>query len=84
MNGDVRFSLCPDPENSDLLKCTDRENGVAVRFERGRFNDTQDFSFGGPKNESRLVDSLGVLGIARVMREMGDWLAVNHPDEVGG
>lgn len=84
MNGDVRFSLCPDPENPDLLKCTDCENGVAVRFERGRFNDTQDFSWGGPQNERRLLDSLGVLGIAAIMREMGDWLAAHHPDVVGG
>lgn len=84
MNSDSRFELVPDESAPGWMVCTNRENGVAVRFERGRFNDTQDFSFGGPQNESRLVDSLGVLGIARIMREMGDWLAANHPDEVGG
>lgn len=77
MEESSRFSLCPDPESPGLMLCTDERHGIVCRFERGRFNDTQDFFF---TEEEKLVDAVGVLGIASCLREMGDWLSRFHPD----
>ena len=50
---------------------TDTEHGIVCVFEDKKFNETQQFSF--------LEDvRLDALFIARLMREMADWLRENH------
>ena len=51
--------------------CTDTEKGIVCVFEDKKFNETQQVSF---LNEMRP----DVLLIARLMREMADWLLENH------
>jgi len=53
---------------------SDKENALTVKWERGKFNETQEVSIGDP--------SLGVMGAARAMREIGDYLAKFYPDIV--
>ena len=56
--------------------CTDTDHGVVVKWQAHKFNDTQRVTL--------LEDntSMKALAIARLMREMGDWLAENHKDKV--
>lgn len=56
--------------------CHDLENGVACTFEKHRFNETQSFSIERP---NELTDPLV---IARIMRQMEDWLVDNCHDVV--
>lgn len=71
-----RFRL----EKSQLTKgwwvLTDTVNLVVITFEEGRFNETQKITQieGGEKYTS-MND---VMAQVRIIREMSDWLAVNH------
>lgn len=52
--------------------CTDRENGIVCRFTEHEFNETQQFS---------ILDDMpkpDALRLARMVREMADWLRSNH------
>ena len=54
---------------------TDTENLVVVKFEDGKFNETQQVSF--------LEDNAAQLGaarLARIMREIGDYIVRYHSD----
>lgn len=69
-----RFTLCRD--DNDLRegwKCTDQENGIVCRFKVRQFNETQQFEF----NSDVEPDAAG---IAKALREMGDWLSENHKE----
>lgn len=65
-----RFVLA---SGKDLMwTVTDNENGIAIDFREGLFNESQEvkliaeFTYGDtPK-------------MARIMREIGDWMAENH------
>lgn len=53
---------------------TDTESKIVIRFEEHKFNDTQQVTM--------LEEcSLSALQIARVMRELGDWLVRHHADK---
>lgn len=54
---------------------TDTENRIVIRFLEHKFNDTQ---------EVTVLDDCEVNPhvLARVMREMGDWIVYHHPDIV--
>lgn len=71
-----RFRL----EKSQLTKgwwvLTDTVNLVVISFEEGRFNETQKITQieGGEKYTS-MND---VMAQVRIIREMSDWLAINH------
>ena len=71
-----RFRL----ERSQLTKgwwvLTDTVNLVVITFEEGRFNETQKITQieGGEKYTS-MND---VMAQVRIIREMSDWLAINH------
>ena len=55
---------------------TDTENGIVVKFEDHKFNDTQQVT---------LLDDIpnpDVMKMARLMREMADWLRKNHYNKV--
>ena len=55
---------------------TDTENMVAIRFKENDFNNSQKVTILGEKQE--VLDKLGVNGLARVLREMADYLSINH------
>lgn len=53
------------------------ENLLVCTFEEGRFNETQNFTdIDG--NDEKLASMNDVMTHLRIMREMSDWLAVNH------
>lgn len=73
--GVLRFIVQPG-ENPGFWVCTDTINGIVCVFEDHKFNETQettlleDFD---PKNYMKL---------AKIMREMGDFLVENHYEKV--
>ena len=57
--------------------CTDTENLLVCQFEEGKFNETQKFTnLEGDEEKFQSMDE--VMAHLRVMREMSDWLAINH------
>lgn len=71
-----RFRL----EKSKLTKgwwvLTDTVNLVVITFEEGRFNETQKITqIEGGENYTSMND---VMAQVRIIREMSDWLAINH------
>lgn len=71
-----RFRL----EKSQLKKgwwvLTDTVNLVVITFEEGRFNETQKITqIEGGGNYTSMND---VMAQVRIIREMSDWLAINH------
>ena len=69
-----RYLLQPSEQQSDGWVCTDTENGIVCRFQAHRFNETSKMTF------LEDVPQPDALQIARLMREMGDWLAEHHGD----
>lgn len=65
-----RFELT---SGKDLMwTVTDNESGIAIEFREGLFNETQ---------EVKLPADFApgdVMKLARIMREIGDWMAENH------
>ena len=66
---DARF-LFQKGENENTFVVTDTLNGVVCVFEKHKFNTTQNFTF---LNEMPL-------NLPTIMREIGDWLAMNYGD----
>lgn len=66
-----RYVLQQSQTQPNSWVCTDTENGIVCVFEDKKFNETQHVSF---LNDMRP----DVLLIARLMREMADWLLENH------
>ena len=55
---------------------TDMVNFVVITFEEGRFNETQKITkLKGGENYTSMND---VMAQVRIIREMSDWLAINH------
>lgn len=54
----------------------EHESGIAITFPKGHFNDQQ-------RVEAKAGAFMGMsaLDIARIMREIGDWMACQHYDE---
>lgn len=53
---------------------TDKENGIVIKFKEHAFNETQKVTI--------LEEcSCSALQLARFMREMGEWVARDHPDK---
>lgn len=73
---DNRFLLQHSQTQPDGWVCTDTENGVVIRWTERRFNDTQKTTF------LYDVHNPDPLKIARIMREMADWIALNHMELV--
>ena len=71
-----RYLLQHSQTQPDGWVCTDTANGIVCRFIEHRFNETQKVTF------LEDVKNLDPLAIARLMREMGDWLVINHPSVV--
>lgn len=71
-----RFILQTSEQKSDAYVCTDTENGIVCVFDVHKFNDTQKFTF------LEDVEHPDALTIARLLREMADWLSENHYEKV--
>lgn len=69
-----RFVIQKAQQVPDGWVCTDTENGIVCRFQAHRFNETSKMTF------LEDVKQPDALKIARLMREMGDWLSENHND----
>ena len=70
-----RYIIQPSTSIQDGWVCTDTEYRIVTTWRNGRFNETQKVTM--------LEDYQGsVMELARLMREMGDWLAANHRDKV--
>lgn len=54
---------------------TDTEHKVVIRFKEHRFNETQEVTM----LDESLVNPMSV---ARIMREMGDWIVAHHAEIV--
>lgn len=54
---------------------TDTENRIVIRFLEHKFNETQEVTALDDENTNPLM-------VARVMREMGDWIVYHHSDIV--
>lgn len=68
-----RFILQEGKEPSTWV-VTDTLNGIVIRFDEHRFNETQ--------KPTLLVRVTDANKLAIAMREIGDWLAANHRDKV--
>lgn len=66
-----RYTLTKSQTSPSKWVLTDTEYGVVCTFEEGAFNESQEFTLIGS------ID-LDVNEIARIMREMGDWMSENH------
>lgn len=72
-----RYKLEPSQLKSGWWVCTDIENLLVCTFEEGKFNETQKFTdING--NEEKFASMNDVMAHLRIMREMSDWLAINH------
>lgn len=56
--------------------CTDTDNFLMCVFEKGKFNETQKFTFLHDLSADKLEQ------LPSILRKMGDWLTINHPDIV--
>lgn len=67
-----RFIIQHSQTQPDGWVCTDKENGLVCRFTEHQFNETQHFTF---LEDIKHPDAQA---IARIAREMADWLRANH------
>lgn len=70
-----RIEKSGDPEWWVL---TDTENLVVIKFKDKQFNETQHISI---LEDSKLIGTDCARNIAKIMREMGEWVAINHGDK---
>ena len=71
-----RYILQKSKERENWLVATDKEVGLVVRFEKGKFNDTQ---------KATLLDEVKynhytATDLAVAIRKLTDWLVANHSD----
>lgn len=71
-----RYKLEPSQLKKGWWVCTDTKNLLVCTFEEGRFNDTQKFTDLEGDDTFKSMDD--VMAHLRIMREMSDWLAINH------
>lgn len=72
-----RFKLEPSQLHEGWWVCTDTENLLVCQFEEGKFNETQKFTNLEGEDE-KFTSMEAVMNHLKIMREMSDWLAVNH------
>ncbi len=69
-----RYLLQKSATMADSYVVTDTVNNIVITFKEHRFNDTQNVTF---LNDEVNADALQ---LARIMREVGQWLYDNHRD----
>ena len=67
-----KFRLEKSKNQGGWYVLTDTETLVVIRFKEHEFNETQEVTF--LENEDAVIRRLGARGIARVLREMGDYM----------
>ena len=67
-----RFIIQHSQTQPDGWVCTDQENGIVCRFREHQFNETQQFTI------LEDMPNPDATAIARLVREMADWLRSNH------
>lgn len=67
-----RFKLEKSKELPEWWVLTDVKNLIVVKFKEHEFNETQKITF--IDNDSTVIERLGKDGIAKVLREMGDYM----------
>lgn len=67
-----RFKLEKSRDLPGWWVLTDTENLVVIKFKEHEFNETQKITH--LDNDQEVIRSLGAQGIARVLREMGDYM----------
>lgn len=72
-----RFKLEPSQLHEGWWVCTDTENLLVCQFVEGKFNETQKFTNLEGEDE-KFLSMDAVMAHLRIMREMSDWLAINH------
>lgn len=55
--------------------CTDMVHNIVIEFEEHKFNETQQITFAGKQHYD-------VMQIAKLLREMADWLGENHYNKI--
>lgn len=66
-----RFKI--DEPQEGLYIVEDTNTGLLCMFEKGKFNETQEF---------RNIPQTNPMQVPTLMRELGDWLAENHRDKI--
>jgi len=71
-----RYLLQKSAERENWLVATDTIAGLVVKFEKGKFNETQ---------KATMLEDLNFHSgtptrLATAMKELTDWLVANHPD----
>ena len=67
-----RFIL-QNGEQTETYIVTDIQNNLVCFFKKGKFNSTQKFTF---------LENIVPNNLATILRELGDWLFIKHPDIV--
>jgi hypothetical protein len=67
-----RFLIQKSASKPDWWVCTDTVNKIVCQFENHKFNETQKITFLDD------VENPNPLAIAKMMREMGDFLSENY------
>jgi len=67
-----RFILQQSQTRPTGWVCTDTENGIVCIFDEHKFNETQQFTI---LND---IENPDANKLARAVREMADWLVLNH------
>lgn len=69
-----RFRLTQSSEHPDWWVLADTENNIVIRWQEHHFNDTQKVSV---LNDTEITEHTAN-DLARIMREMGDYVARHH------
>ena len=68
----MRFKLEKSQDLPGWWVLTDTENRIVVKFKEHEYNETQKVTF--LDDDQSVIESLGDFGIARVLREIGDYM----------
>ena len=71
-----RFILQKSQTRQNWWVCTDTKNGIVCEFEEKKFNKTQKFTI------LEDIENPDALSLAKIAREMADWLRENHYKKV--
>jgi hypothetical protein len=73
-----RFLLQKSELKENYFVCTDTENLIMCIYEKHNFNDNQEFQV---LKDFKFTDTTAN-DLARIVREMSDWLRENHYDTI--
>lgn len=74
-----RYLLQASTERENWFVATDIEAGIVIRFEKGKFNDTQKVT----QLDDIKYNYNTATQLAVAMRNLTDWLVANHLDILG-